>query len=76
MLIISTTPYKEQEIQQILSIRCEEEDVDITEEALELLTTIGLEASLRYAINLISTSVLVSTRRKSTQVDVEDVRRV
>lgn len=47
MLIISTHPYNENEIQQILNIRCEEEDVEITEEALELLTNIGMETSLR-----------------------------
>jgi len=47
MLIISTKPYSENEIGQILNIRCEEEDVEMSEEALELLTNIGLETSLR-----------------------------
>jgi len=49
-LIIMTEPYKEDQIMNILKIRCEEEDVEITEDALELLTNIGLETSLRYAI--------------------------
>ena len=31
MLIISTTPYTEKEVQQILHIRCEEEDVEMAE---------------------------------------------
>jgi RuvB-like protein 2 len=34
LLIISTTPYTEKEIKQILHIRCEEEDVEMTEDAL------------------------------------------
>merc|ERR1719174_2050620 len=51
-LIIMTTPYKEEEIMSILKIRCEEEDVEITEDALELLTNIGGETSLRYAMQL------------------------
>ena len=31
MLIISTTPYTEKEVQQIPHIRCEEEDVEMAE---------------------------------------------
>ena len=41
LLIITTTPYSEKEIAQILEIRCEEEDVEMTEDAKELLTKIG-----------------------------------
>lgn len=49
-LIIMTTPYSSDEVMNILKIRCEEEDVEISEDALELLTNIGMETSLRYAI--------------------------
>lgn len=31
-------------------VRCEEEDVDMTEEAKEVLTKIGVDTTLRYAI--------------------------
>merc|ERR1712010_166098 len=34
MLIISTVPYTEKEVKQILHIRCEEEDVEMSDEAL------------------------------------------
>lgn len=44
--------------------------------ALEILTKIGSETSLRYAIQLITASNLVARRRKSTVVDVPDVKRV
>ncbi|KAJ3351467.1 RuvB-like 2 [Kappamyces sp. JEL0680] len=64
LLIISTTPYTEQEIAKILAIRCEEEDVEMTEEAKEALTSIGMETSLRYAIHLIATANLISRKRK------------
>ena len=50
LLIITTVPYDEQEIEQILKIRCEEEDGEMSEDALELLTKIGVETTLRYAI--------------------------
>ena len=76
LLIIPTDPYKPKEIRQILKIRCEEEDVDITEEAMELLTTIAGQTSMRYAMNMIITSSLAARKRKSNTVGVEDVKRV
>jgi RuvB-like protein 2 len=59
-LIISTKPYTDKEISQILDIRCQEEDVEMTEGAMKLLTKIGKECSLRYGIHLITTANLVS----------------
>lgn len=64
MLIVRTESYTEKEIQSILKIRCEEEDVDICDEALVVLTRIGMQTSLRYAIQLITTASLVCRRRK------------
>merc|ERR1712160_66006 len=75
-LIISTRPHNDKEISQILEIRCQEEDVEITENAMKLLTKIGKECSLRYAIHLITTSNLVSVKRKAAEVDVPDIRKV
>lgn len=48
----------------------------MTEDAMKLLTKIGKESSLRYAIHLITTSNLVAQKRKSAEVDVPDIRRV
>ncbi|RKO84124.1 TIP49 C-terminus-domain-containing protein, partial [Blyttiomyces helicus] len=76
LLIISTTAYSEKEIRQILCIRCEEEDVEMTDEAKDVLTRIGVETSLRYSIHLITAASLVSRKRKATEVDVEDIKRV
>ncbi|KAJ6240970.1 ruvb-like 2 [Anaeramoeba flamelloides] len=76
LLIIATKPYEKEDIKHILKIRAEEEDVEIDEEALEMLTNIGVETSLRYAIQLIITSDLVSKKRKGTKVKLNDVRRV
>merc|ERR1711966_294827 len=76
LLIIHTKPYTETEIGEILDIRCEEEDVELTDGAKELLTKIGIECSLRYAIHMISTAALVAAKRKSAEVDVPDIRRV
>ena len=76
MLIISTTPYTEKEVQQILHIRCEEEDVEMAEDALALLTKIGIETTLRYAIHMIIAAALVCAKRKGVEVEVEDIKKV
>jgi RuvB-like protein 2 len=76
MLIISTQPYSQREIRKILDIRAEEEDVEMTEDAKELLTKIGVESTLRYAIHLITVANLVAMKRKAQEVDVQDVRKV
>lgn len=76
LLIISTQPYTDKEIKQILKIRCEEEDVEMNDEALELLTKIGVDTTLRYSIQLITASALVAAKRKSTQVEVADIKKV
>jgi RuvB-like protein 2 len=76
LLIISTVPYDDKEIGQILKIRCEEEDVEMSDDALTVLTRIGKETSLRYAIQLITAASHVCRRRKGTEVSVEDIKRV
>ncbi|XP_026566608.1 ruvB-like 2 isoform X3 [Pseudonaja textilis] len=76
MLIISTSPYSDKETKQILKIRCEEEDVEMNEDAYTVLTRIGLETSLRYAIQLITAANLVCRKRKGTEVQVDDIKRV
>ena len=76
LLIISTVPYTEKEIKHILKIRCEEEDVEMADDALTLLTKIGIETSLRYAIQLIIAAALVCAKRKGVEVEVEDIKRV
>ncbi|GKB48258.1 RuvB-like protein 2, partial [Tanacetum coccineum] len=76
LLIISTQPYTEDDIRKILDIRCQEEDVDISDDAKVLLTKIGVETSLRYAINLITSAALACQKRKGKVVEMEDVSRV
>lgn len=76
MLIISTNPYEEKEIKDILNIRCQEEDVEMTDDAKDVLTRIGTETSLRYSIHLITAANLVARKRKAPAVDVQDIKRV
>ena len=76
LMIISTVPYSETEVSRILEIRCEEEDVEMTRDAKDLLTKIGMETSLRYAIQMIMVSSLCCQKRKGTEVGIEDIKRV
>ena len=75
VVIVSTHAYVKEEIQQILAIRAQEEDVEVSPDALALLTKIGQEAGLRYASNLITTSQLIMAKRRAKIVSIEDVQR-
>ncbi|KAH8178036.1 AAA ATPase domain-containing protein [Sarocladium implicatum] len=75
VVIINTHTYNPADVKQILSIRAQEEEVELSADALELLTKIGQEAGLRYASNLITTSQLVSAKRRAKEVAVDDVKR-
>ena len=75
VVIVSTHPYDSGEIKQILAIRAQEEDIELTPNALAFLTKIGEETGLRYASNLITTSTLLSQKRRAKNVDIEDVQR-
>jgi len=75
-IIIPTTQYEEKELKQILKIRTEEEDAEISDEALTVLTKIANETSLRYAIQLISVAGLTAKKRKGTEISIEDIKKV
>ncbi|QPG72819.1 RuvB-like protein 2 [Brettanomyces nanus] len=74
-IIIKTEAYSEDDVAKILGIRCQEEEVETTPDALRLLTKIGMETSLRYASNLISVSYQISLKRRASAVDIEDIKR-
>ncbi|CAI4789573.1 ASN_HP2_G0050910.mRNA.1.CDS.1 [Saccharomyces cerevisiae] len=53
----------------------EEEEVELSSDALDLLTKTGVETSLRYSSNLISVAQQIAMKRKNNTVEVEDVKR-
>lgn len=75
MVIIATQPYNEDELKKILKIRCEEEDAEMSDDALVVLTKLAAESSLRYAIQLITVSNLVARKRKAMEIGIDDVKR-
>ena len=48
----------------------------MSRDALDLLTKIGMETSLRYAIQMITIASLCSQKRKGSEVGIEDIKRV
>lgn len=75
VVIVSTQPYTADEIRQILAIRAQEEEVELSPDALALLTKIGQESGLRYASNIITTSQLLCEKRKGKEVSIDDIQR-
>ncbi|GKT78765.1 ruvB-like helicase 2 [Colletotrichum tofieldiae] len=73
--VLIAGPPRCEEIKQILTIRAQEEEVDVSPDALALLTKIGQEAGLRYASNLITTSQLICAKRRAKTVEIADVQR-
>ncbi|KAF6005357.1 RuvB-like 2 [Cyanidiococcus yangmingshanensis] len=68
-------PYEEQECAEILRIRSEEEDIEITPPALALLAKIAAETSIRYAMYCMTTTAVLCGQRKGTRVEIDDVKR-
>ncbi|KAJ6331325.1 hypothetical protein OIU76_009830 [Salix suchowensis] len=66
LLIITTQPYTKDDIGKILDIRCQEEDVEMAEEAKALLTHIGVETSFEicYPSNHCCRTGMPETKRK------------
>jgi RuvB-like protein 2 len=49
--------------------------VTLTAEALNVLTSMAVQTTLRYALNLISCAQVLARKRKAEKVDVDDLRR-
>jgi RuvB-like protein 2 len=60
----------------MIIVSCKEEDVEMGDDALELLTRIGMETSFRYAIQMVIAASLVAEKRKCAEVEISDIKRV
>jgi len=79
VMIIRTMPYTVEETFQILSIRAKTEGLECEDEALAYAAQVGLDASLRYAVQLLTPSaVLMNTnaRDKISKEDIEEVNAI
>ncbi len=79
LIIIRTKPYTADEVREIIKIRAREEKVSLSNDALEELTKVGTEESLRYAIQLLAPAQLRAQEvghKDITKEDVEYVKRL
>lgn len=75
LLIVATQPYSAEEMSKIISLRVQEEGVNMDPKALQLLTMMASKTSLRYALQMISSAHLLSRRRRSNITEVNDIKR-
>jgi len=76
MVIVRTLGYSVDEIVQVISIRAQTENLEMEQEAIELLGEIGQNTSLRYVVQLMTpASVLAKTngRDQVTREDIEEI---
>jgi len=79
VMIIRTMPYTLEETFQILSIRAKAEGIDAEDEALAYAAQIGQEASLRFAVQLLTPGRVLSEvagRSNITKADFEEINRL
>lgn len=76
MLIIRTMPYSLEEMIQILTIRATTESIDLAPEAVETLAEIGSKTSLRYAVQLLTPSRILSETQGNKAITCADVREI
>merc|ERR1711871_429830 len=79
VMIIRTMPYTLEETFQILSIRAKAEGVEVEDEGLAYGAQVGQDASLRFAVQLLTPAkVIASTAGRNTiaKSDMEEINRL
>ncbi|CAP36675.1 Protein CBR-RUVB-1 [Caenorhabditis briggsae] len=75
LMIIPTMKYNEEDVRKILAHRTEAENVQFDEKAFDLLSRVGSEKSLRYALQLIAPARLCAQTCGREIIDLGDVER-
>merc|ERR1719265_2120730 len=73
LLIIRLLPYSLDEIVQIIAIRCATESIEIEEDALAHLATIGTKTSLRYVVQMITPAFVLSETLGKSRISKDEV---
>jgi len=76
MVIMRTLPYSIEEIVTILQIRADTEGLQIDDEALQMLGEIGGNASLRYAVQLLTPSIILAKTCGREVITKDDVKEI
>jgi len=76
LMIIRTLPYSLNEIQSILKIRANVENIQLTADALQRLAQIGNEASLRYAVQLLTPAKILARTTGRDEVSPQEINEI
>ena len=76
LLIIRTMPYTLEEIVKIISIRAQTENINLSEDALAYLGSIGTRTSLRYAVQLLNPTFIFSNTQGKNEITKEDLEEI
>lgn len=76
LLIIRTLPYSLNEIVQILGIRCATEGIEIEEDALAQLASIGTRTSLRFVVQLITPASVLAQTLGKLKISTEEINEI
>ncbi|WP_297438246.1 RuvB-like helicase [Thermococcus sp.] len=71
LLIINTEPYGKDEIREIVRIRAREENIEVSDEAMEYLAELGERTSLRYAVQLLAPASILAGNNRVEREHVE-----
>ncbi|CAO1639103.1 unnamed protein product [Sympodiomycopsis kandeliae] len=72
-MIVRTLPYEQDDIREVLRLRCKIEGLLIQEDALEQLTQQGVKSSLRYALQLLTPASILAKLSARSEITVADV---
>jgi RuvB-like protein 1 (pontin 52) len=77
LMIIRTQPYTLDEVTSIVRIRAKTEGIEVEEDAIRRISELGAStASLRYAVQLLTPSAVLSKLSSRSAVNQEDVDEV
>jgi TBP-interacting protein len=76
LVIIRTRPYTAEEIKEIIQIKAREQNISLSDDALKLLTEIGVDHSLRYALQLLVPAYITAKEKGKSTVTKEEVEYV
>ncbi|MCC6035654.1 MAG: hypothetical protein LM559_01205 [Pyrobaculum sp.] len=74
--MIRTRPYTAEEIKEIIQIKAREQNISLSDDALKLLTDIGVDHSLRYALQLLVPAYITAKEKGKSAVTKEEVEYV
>jgi len=79
LLIIKTLPYSQEEMVQIIKLRASTEGLTVDDDAVNVLGSIGTNATLRYAVQLLtpaSINAKISGRSNIIKTDIKDMTEI